>query len=66
MTDTADTLRQVRAAEVQAMTHPAKIRYLRSTGWHRVGNHWRRRAGERALPLAAAVTTQMLAEMEST
>ena len=68
MTDgsVSDTLRQIKVAEVQAMRRPDKMRYLRAKGWHRVGNHWRRRGDECPLPFAAAVATQLLADMEST
>jgi hypothetical protein len=66
MTDgnTLDTLRQIRAAEVQTMTKYEKVAYLKSKGWRNAdGNRWRNRDGLYTT-FASAVTTQMLADLD--
>jgi hypothetical protein len=62
--DTSDTLRQVRSAKVQTMSRDQKVQYLRAKGWRRLqGNRWQSRNGI-AASFGAAVTTQLLADLE--
>jgi hypothetical protein len=62
--NTSDTLRQVRSAEVQTMSRDEKTQYLRAKGWRRVqGNRWQSGNGI-AASFGAAVTTQLLADLD--
>jgi hypothetical protein len=63
--DVTDTLREIRAARVRAMSHDEKVAFLRSHGWQRErGNRWHAPNGLVA-SLANACRLQLLADLEA-
>jgi hypothetical protein len=62
--DITDTLREVRAARVRAMSNDEKVAFLKAHGWVRDrGNMWRSRDGITSA-IANAVRLQLMADFD--